>query len=59
MLVINNRNCEFSFVIIVHYDETEQIELKVKSASNWRKDFEDSFEPWLSVLLYICWWSKK
>jgi len=31
VLAINNCNCEFSFVIIVHYEETEQIELKVKT----------------------------
>jgi len=40
MLVMNNCNYEFSFVIIVHYVETEQIELKVKSASNWSKGYE-------------------
>jgi len=44
MLIINNCNCEFSFVIIVHYDETEQIELKMKSASEWSK----GFVTWLS-----------
>jgi len=40
MLFMNNCNCEFSFVIIVHYVETEQIELKVKSAS---KDYDVIF----------------
>jgi len=29
MLVINKLNYKFSFVIIVHYEETEQIELKM------------------------------
>jgi len=42
MLVINNCNCEFSFVIIVHYIETEQIELKVKSESKRSKGYEIS-----------------
>jgi len=41
MLVMNNCNCGFSFVINVHYLETEQIELKVKSAS---KGYEVSFQ---------------
>jgi len=54
MLVINNCKGEFWFVITVHYDETKQIELKVKSASKWSKGFEVNFESWLSVLLYIC-----
>jgi len=55
MFVINNCNyCEFSFVIIVRYDDTEQIELKVKLASKWNKGIEVSFVTWLSVLLYIC-----
>jgi len=44
MLVINNCNFEISFVIIVHYVETEQIELKVKSASKRSKGYEVSFE---------------
>jgi len=43
MLNMNNCNCEFSFVIIVHYIETEQIELKVKSASKRSKGYEVRF----------------
>jgi len=43
MLVMNNCNCEFSFVIIAHYVETEQIELKVKSANKRSKGYEVSF----------------
>jgi len=43
MLFMSNCNCEFSFAIIVQYVETEQITLKVKSASNWSKGFEVSF----------------
>jgi len=41
-------------VIIVHYDENEQIEFKVKSASKWSKGFDVSFDSWLSVSFYIC-----
>jgi len=40
MLDMNDCNCEFSFVLIVHYVETEKIELKVKSAN---KGYEVSF----------------
>jgi len=43
MLVMNNCNCEFSFVIIVQYVETEQIELNVKLTSKRSKGFEVSF----------------
>jgi len=43
LIVMNNCNCEFSFVIIVHYVETEQIELKVKTVRNQSKGHEVSF----------------
>jgi len=38
-------------VIIVHYDETQLIELKVKSASKWSKGFDVSL--WLGCQCYF------